>query len=54
MVARGSPGRQSPRRGSIFIGLWNQRSLASALIFGARADSNYVAALIASDRLHGR
>jgi putative flavoprotein involved in K+ transport len=36
--------------GLFFIGLWNQRSLASALIFGARSDSAHVASLIAQEK----
>ena len=35
--------------GLYFIGLWNQRSLASALIFGVSADANYLARLIDED-----
>ncbi len=35
--------------GLYFIGTWNQRSFASALIFGIRTDSSYVARLIAQD-----
>ena len=35
--------------GLYFIGIWNQRSFASALIFGISADPKYVAALIAEE-----
>ncbi len=38
--------------GLYFVGLWNQRSLASALIFGVSADAKYVAKLIHGNSSH--